>query len=372
VHPGCGEANNSYILIETACKSGFCDSKDATFNPLVDLPFKSSEDLSSEGLPASFLCLPVICSETNSVVALVQLMTKKKQSQHDTSLLSGTTTPRHSNQSGRFTPTDLNLLGQVSNQMGGVCRQIGSAGSESPLTPGQIKGLFRFRILLGSKVAGLQKQFFLELLAIRWGKTNLLKNKILRKHLDDKFNLDSKLRAKVERMIEVRQKHQKRAQSKALEKLSFKINKVQAQRQKNAASCLKVLTKFQKLLSLRVKETAFKSWTKSSPGTYRGSCLSEDETSMMECSSVLSTFYLKAKALYSLRKIFDQRKVRVEFDKFVLKTVRYPRRAPDNRVRVMLLMGKMLNKHTQLRSKVAFHQFRDSLTKLYKTNRKLR
>ena len=50
------------------------------------------------------------------------------------------------------------------------------------------------------------KHFFRELLAFKYGKVNLLKNKIMRKHMDRHMRIDQALVEKVEKLAEIREK----------------------------------------------------------------------------------------------------------------------------------------------------------------------
>ena len=56
------------------------------------------------------------------------------------------------------------------------------------------------------------RHFFRELLAFKYGKINLLKNKIMRKHMVRNMRIDLKLLSKLEKLAEIRYKcvmHQK-------------------------------------------------------------------------------------------------------------------------------------------------------------------
>ena len=46
---------------------------------------------------------------------------------------------------------------------------------------------------------------------MRWGKVNLLKNKILRKHLDKCMRVDVKLREKMQKLADLSEKYKKKA-----------------------------------------------------------------------------------------------------------------------------------------------------------------
>lgn len=50
------------------------------------------------------------------------------------------------------------------------------------------------------------KHFFRELLQFKYGKVNLLKNKIMRKYMDRHMKMDQKLVKKIEKLAEIRDK----------------------------------------------------------------------------------------------------------------------------------------------------------------------
>ena len=61
-------------------------------------------------------------------------------------------------------------------------------------------------------------------------------------------------------MQEVQAKFSKKNKKESFEKLKAKIKVVTEQRQKNAKKCLAIFNKYDKLLSIRVKDTVFKFW----------------------------------------------------------------------------------------------------------------
>jgi hypothetical protein len=62
------------------------------------------------------------------------------------------------------------------------------------------------KIADGDKHREHMKQFFREILAFKFGKLNLLKNKIMRKYLDRHMKIDQKLVSKVAKLAEIREK----------------------------------------------------------------------------------------------------------------------------------------------------------------------
>lgn len=145
-----------------------------------------------------------------------------------------------------------------------------------------------------------------------------------------------------------------------MQSLKNKVKELNSSRQRNALRCLQVVNKYEKLLGIRVKDTVFKFWDRLrkegitnqsnlhisstdqemlpntgilSP-TFNGaggasmlhdhSCsLSSisniNNTSFLEDSSITSVLYLRAKAVYKIKKIFNQRKLKPAFDAYMVK-----------------------------------------------------
>jgi hypothetical protein len=67
------------------------------------------------------------------------------------------------------------------------------------------------------------KHFFRELLAFKYGKVNLLKNKIMRKHMDKHMRIDEALVAKVQKLAEIRERCVMQQKNQALHILRRKV-----------------------------------------------------------------------------------------------------------------------------------------------------
>ena len=74
------------------------------------------------------------------------------------------------------------------------------------------------------------------------------------------MKVDQKLVAKVEKLVEIREKCQLQQKHKALETLRKKVQVMNEKRQRNALKCLQVIKKYEKLLGIRVKDTVFRFW----------------------------------------------------------------------------------------------------------------
>ena len=60
--------------------------------------------------------------------------------------------------------------------------------------------------VMNNKYKTHMKHFFRELLQFKYGKVNLLKNKIMRKYIDKHIKIDRKLLSKIEKLAEIRDK----------------------------------------------------------------------------------------------------------------------------------------------------------------------
>lgn len=60
--------------------------------------------------------------------------------------------------------------------------------------------------VMNNKYKTHMKHFFRELLQFKYGKVNLLKNKIMRKYIDKHMKIDRKLLSKIEKLAEIRDK----------------------------------------------------------------------------------------------------------------------------------------------------------------------
>jgi hypothetical protein len=106
------------------------------------------------------------------------------------------------------------------------------------------------------------RDFFRELLQYKFGKINLLKNKILRKYMDRHMKVDQKLITKMEKLIEIREKCSLTKKQETLQKLKVKVRALHEKRQRNALKCMQIVNKYEKLLGIRVKDTVFRFWEK--------------------------------------------------------------------------------------------------------------
>jgi hypothetical protein len=83
---------------------------------------------------------------------------------------------------------------------------IARNGLLSQYTSEQTQHLQDFFKLLQRKHRSHMKHFFRELLQFKFGKVNLLKNKIMRKYIDKHMNLDTRLLDKIDKLVQIRDK----------------------------------------------------------------------------------------------------------------------------------------------------------------------
>lgn len=247
---------------------------------------------------------------------------------------------------------------------------------------------------------GHMKDLFRELLAFKFGKVNLLKNKIVRKYMDRHMRIDQNLLDKISKLIEIREKCTLSNKGKALRDLKKKVQKMNEQRQRNAVKCIQVVTKYEKLLGIRVKDTVFRFWDKIrreggnlitsqsqmmtenneevslSPTFNRGgdadqsilihdttSCnmssisCAHNQSSILDESSITSVLYLRAKSIYKMRKLFNSYALKRHFDRFVIKS--FHRTGPVSNVKIqrMLLLKHILAHSIKLLNERIFSAF---------------
>ena len=80
------------------------------------------------------------------------------------------------------------------------------------------QGVYRLNEVLGSKYKHYLKHFFFELIAIKHGKQVVLKNKILRKQLNHRMELDKQFVSKINKLVSLSEKFTKRTQKSTIVK----------------------------------------------------------------------------------------------------------------------------------------------------------
>lgn len=154
--------------------------------------------------------------------------------------------------------------------------------------------------------------------------------------------------SKLEKLAEIREKCTLSHKQEALTTLRSKVKALNEQRHRNALRCLQVVGKYEKLLGIRIKDTVFKYWEKvrregSAAPTTLSANMSASEigdtsahgvsltqscsvssihngSSFLDESSITSALYMRAKAVYKLRKLFNKRRLKPAFDAFLIKT----------------------------------------------------
>jgi hypothetical protein len=134
--------------------------------------------------------------------------------------------------------------------------------------------------------------------------------------------------------------------------LRKKVQQINERRQRNAVKCVQIVNKYQKLLGIRVKDTVFRFWERLrsegvsinhqqsedrvslSPTFYRGQSESmlggdnscsistiHNQSSILDESSITSVLYVRAKAVYKMKKLFNKHALKTYFDTFVIKSL---------------------------------------------------
>lgn len=82
------------------------------------------------------------------------------------------------------------------------------------------------------------KQFFFELVAIRHGKNVVLKNKILRKQLNQRMEIDQEFVKKTEKLMALAERFSRKTKRATITRLNRKLQQITVARKKNAEKCL--------------------------------------------------------------------------------------------------------------------------------------
>ncbi|CDW76403.1 UNKNOWN [Stylonychia lemnae] len=342
---------NDYILIGDGLDSGINMAKQL-FHQNIDAPIGFNEIC-----PQTYLACSVK-DKNGNVQAIIQLIGRQNNF--------------------KFVEQDAKHLVMLCDHLSQIFEYIHNEKFLQQLSTEQAKKLKKLVKTLAKKEKKHFKVFFQELLSYRWGKMNLLKNKIMRKFLDRHMQVDNILLQKVKKMSEIKGKFEKQHKYKAFSQLREKIKIINEKRQKNASKCLSIINKYDKLLSIRVKDTAFRYWDQfkrsdasnnsfefqnisndfqqrnqqfiqsrqfkkhlkvastdtyfhstfnavvqdqNNNSNYASDCNLINQSSILDESSITSTIYQKAKAVYKFKKFFNVKKLRIYFDIFLIKSL---------------------------------------------------
>eukprot|EP00347_Sterkiella_histriomuscorum_P006294 403353320 len=349
---------NDYILIgddDISEKEPKQVMGSVSYQLLTQRQFKASIDAPQnsgiEYCPQTYLAI-CIRDQQDRVLAVVQLMQR----------LNGF----------KFTEQDIKHLGMISDHLSQIFIHIETQNYLQQFSQDKLKGIEIVSKVLNRQVKHHYKGLFRELLAFKYGQQNLLKNKIMRKFLDRHLKVDNILIQRIQKLVEMRKKYDEQNKSQAFIKLRQKIKYLTEKRQKNGQKCVQILTKYDKLLKIRVKDTVFKFWEQfkkqdfseithfgpkgdsqnssfdvnnfqsqilnsrqapqhTNPNLYSTFNLVQDQSSyfsgenfvnqssILDESSLTSIIYLKAKAVYKFRKFFNQNFLRVMFNTLKIK-----------------------------------------------------
>ena len=71
------------------------------------------------------------------------------------------------------------------------------------------------------------------------------------------MELDKVFVDKIDKLAALGEKFSKRTQKDTIEKLNQKLSDLKSQRKSNAESCVKIISKYHKILDIRLKDTLF-------------------------------------------------------------------------------------------------------------------
>lgn len=137
------------------------------------------------------------------------------------------------------------------------------------------------------------------------------------------------------------EKFSRKTKKATINRLNRKLAEISEARRKNAEKSFKILNKYQKLLTIRVKDQMFHQWLQKlrtqhklvNPssvlsGSLRNSQIHFTDLDFTESgsylqsdlhTSVVSGHLMKAKVVYKLKKLFNKNKLKVAFDSFVIR-----------------------------------------------------
>lgn len=94
----------------------------------------------------------------------------------------------------------------------------------------QTSVISRFVKLMSNKHKNHMKHFFRELLMFKYGKINLLKNKIMRKYMDRHMKVDQVLISKIQKLAEIRDKCTLTRKQETMQNLKVKVRHLNERR----------------------------------------------------------------------------------------------------------------------------------------------
>ena len=118
--------------------------------------------------------------------------------------------------SGRFTEQDAVGLRVVCEQIGQILAQVNETNFLSTVSLSHFQGVYKLHEVINNKYKSYLKQFFFELIAIRYGKNVVLKNKILRRQLNQQLELDKEFVRKIRRLVSLSDKFSKRTKQRTI------------------------------------------------------------------------------------------------------------------------------------------------------------
>ena len=74
------------------------------------------------------------------------------------------------------------------------------------------------------------------------------------------MELDKVFVEKIDKLAMLSEKFSKRTQKDTIEKLNQKLLDLKSQRKANAESCVQIISKYHKILDIRLKDTMFQTW----------------------------------------------------------------------------------------------------------------
>lgn len=104
--------------------------------------------------------------------------------------------------------------------------------------------MYKLNEVLQDKYKQYLKQFFFELIAIRHGKNVVLKNKILRRQLNQRLEIDEEFVRKIQKLSALAEKFTRKTKKTTILRLNVKVQQLQIARKQNAERSLKIISKY--------------------------------------------------------------------------------------------------------------------------------
>ena len=123
----------------------------------------------------------------------------------------------------KFNEQDVVLLQSICDQLSQVFSQINDTDFLNSVSLNHFQGVYRLNEVLDKKYKAHLKQFFFELIAIKHGKKVVLKNKIIRKQLTHRMEMDKEFVKKLDKLAALGQKFTNRTKRATIMRFNSKV-----------------------------------------------------------------------------------------------------------------------------------------------------